>query len=99
MTFGPATEAQRCPICLRSRQQAIADHLRSRENCDSPYCPFRAAIEEALQRQERKPRFHFGPVRKPAFVFTPHKEPVAKEIIRKIDDQLKRITEDVAATE
>lgn len=99
MTFGPATEAQRCPICLRTRKEAIADHLRNRENCDSPDCPFRAAIQEALLEQERKPRFQFGPVRKPTFVFTPHKEPVAKEIIRKIDDRLKRITENAATTE
>ena len=90
MTFGHTQEAQKCPICLRSRKEAIADHLRSHETCDCPDCPFRDAIEAALREQERKPRFRFGPVRKPVFTFTPHKEPVAKQVIRRIDQRLEK---------
>ena len=90
MNIGHSTAPTRCPRCLRTRQEAIAEHVRLQEGCDCPGCPFRDDILNAIE-QDRKPRFSFGPARKPAFTFSKHSEETVKAIFRKINDDLNRL--------
>lgn len=90
MNIGHSTTPTRCPRCLRSRQEAIAEHIRMHEGCDCPGCPFYDDIMSALE-QDRKPRFSFGPVHRPAFTFSKHSEESVRALLGKINDDLKRL--------
>ena len=92
MNIGHSTTPDRCPRCLRSKQEAIADHLRSRDVCDCPDCPFSEEIRIALIEQDKNPNFCFGTVRKPTFSFSKHNEPKIKAIFRRIGQAIDKIT-------
>lgn len=91
MNLGHTTAPDRCPRCLRTRNEAVADHLRLGEGCDCPDCPFRNEIQRALEEQARKPKITFGPVRKPTFTFSEHKENRVRILFRKINDAIDNI--------
>ena len=68
---------QRCICCLRSREEAIRDHLQSMRNCENPHCPLHAIINAAI-KEKKKRRFIFGTPKKetPTFTFGPIQKPV-----------------------
>lgn len=69
---------QRCICCLRSREEAIRDHLQSMRNCENPRCPLHAIINAAI-KEKKKRHFIFGTPRKetPTFKFGPAQKPVS----------------------
>ena len=89
MNIGNSTEPNRCPRCLRTKQEAIAEHLLMREMCDCQDCPFAMEIRNALLEKQRKVTFTFGTVQKPTFTFSEHKEMPIKAVFTKICNTLK----------
>lgn len=92
MNIGQATAPGRCPLCLRTKAEALADHVRLGEACDCPDCPFREEILAAIQEEKQKPKFTFSPVRKPLIVFSEHKEKTINNIFDKIHRTLEKYT-------
>ena len=75
MNIKNETTPSRCPVCLRSRDEAIREQSIGREPCDNPNCLFRREIEDALATEERKPAFVFKIRETPHFKFgIPKKE-------------------------
>lgn len=92
MIIGHTTAPDRCPRCLRTKREAIADHLRSGDGCDCPDCPFRNEIQLALTELANKPTFSFGPVRKPKFTFSkPKDDHPVRIFFRKINKVLNEL--------
>ena len=60
---------QKCIRCLRSKEEAIKEHVRSLKPCDNPDCPFQMLIEEAIEIEKSKPKFTFGSPTKPKMTF------------------------------
>lgn len=60
---------KKCIRCLRSKEEAIREHVRSLRPCDNPECPFQAIIEEAIEAEKNKPKFSFGTPQKPKLKF------------------------------
>lgn len=90
MNIGHTTAPDRCPRCLRTKQEAIADHLLRHDMCDCQGCPFATEIRNALLEEQRKVRIKFGTVQKPTFTFSEHKEMPIKAVFRKICHTLKQ---------
>ena len=88
MYIGHTTAPDRCPRCLRTKGEALADHIRLQEDCDCQDCPFREEIHAAVLREKEKTRISFGPVRKPAFTFSEHKEKTLKDIFSRVHQTL-----------
>ena len=76
MKIEKGTGPQRCICCLRSKDEAIREHLQTMRNCENPRCPLHAIINEAIREKKKKrfvfgkpkpetPKFTFGPVQKP----------------------------------
>jgi len=82
MNIGRTSSATRCPRCLRSRTEIIADHVRSGETCACADCPFREDIRQALL-QASKPSITFGPTRSPSITFGPVRKPSPADDARK----------------
>lgn len=83
MNIDHTSAPDRCPRCLRSKKEAIADHVKSGELCDCPDCPFREDISVALL-ESKKPTFRFGETHRPTFTFSEHKEPTLKDTLKGI---------------
>lgn len=59
----------RCTCCMRKKDEALKEHLRTMENCDNPNCPFYDYINDAIEAERNKPKFKFGSKKKPTFSF------------------------------
>lgn len=55
MEIGVSKGATKCVICLRTKEEAIAEHLASDTQCDCYNCPFKEAINTALEDKRRIP--------------------------------------------
>lgn len=74
------TGPTRCPVCLRTKEEAIRDHLRDNTPCDNPDCIFCNEINQAIAERKARPKFTFGQIKRPAFTFgTPSKGEVNNE--------------------
>lgn len=45
----------KCVTCLRTKEEAIAQHIASDTPCDCYNCPFRHEIDAALEEKRRTP--------------------------------------------
>lgn len=55
----------KCTKCLRTKEQAIAEHLESMEPCDAFDCPFKYDIIDAIERKKHPPITIKGKIIKP----------------------------------
>lgn len=60
---------KKCIRCLRSKDEAIKEHVRLLEPCDNPECPFQEQILQAIEVEKNKPKFNIGKPSKPKFTF------------------------------
>lgn len=69
MKIGKSSGIQKCPNCLRKKQEAIDEQTKLMKVCENPTCPFQTEIQNAIQAEQQKPKFKFGEKKKPAFTF------------------------------
>jgi hypothetical protein len=67
--FGKSSGVQKCTICLRKKQEATNTQVQLMKPCESPSCPFRKEIQDAIQAKQQKSKFKFGKIKKPSFTF------------------------------
>lgn len=65
---------KKCIRCLRTKEEAIREHLALMRPCDNPDCPFRQDIINAIEEERNRPKFKFGNPRKPTIKFGPVKK-------------------------
>lgn len=51
---------QKCPICMRKKKEAIDEQAKTGTACDVADCPFRDAIEDAIEAEREKHKVTFG---------------------------------------
>lgn len=68
---------QKCIRCLRTKDEAIREHLQTMTVCENPECPFREDIMQAIEQERMKPKFTFGSPQKAKMTFgTPVKKTI-----------------------
>ncbi|WP_229034024.1 hypothetical protein [Bacteroides salyersiae] len=60
---------KKCVRCLRSKEEAIKEHLATMRPCDNSDCPFHDDIINAIEIEKNKPKFKFGDPIKPTIKF------------------------------
>ena len=60
---------KKCIRCLRSKEEALSEQVRSMSPCDNPDCPFQKIIKDAIEAEKNKPKFTFGTPQKSKFKF------------------------------
>lgn len=55
MEIGGSKGVTKCVNCLRTKDEAIAEHLATNTPCDCFNCPFKDAISAALEEKKRVP--------------------------------------------
>ena len=60
---------KKCIRCLRSKEEAIREHVQSLRPCDNPDCPFLEIIKASIEAEKKKPKFSFGTPQKPKLIF------------------------------
>lgn len=57
MEIGNRKPATKCTKCLRTKEEAIEQQSLLDKPCEVSGCPFREAIEQELEKKNRKPPF------------------------------------------
>jgi len=65
MKIGESSGIQKCPNCLRKKKEAIDEQIKLMKICSDVNCPFKEEIQDAIQAEEKKPKFYFGDKQKP----------------------------------
>lgn len=60
---------KKCIRCLRTKEEAIREHIRTMRPCDNPECPFYNDIIVAIELERNRPKFKFGKPQKPNIKF------------------------------
>lgn len=60
---------KKCIRCLRTKEEAIREHVAIMRPCDNPDCPFYEDIINAIEEERNKPKFKFGKPTKPTIKF------------------------------
>lgn len=60
---------KKCIRCLRSKEEALKEHVRLLQPCDNQECPFHDEILQAIEEEKNKPKFTIGKPLKPRFTF------------------------------
>lgn len=66
MRIGRGSGIQKCPICMRKKQEAIDEQVKNDKPCEASKCPLRDEISKAITDNRNKPKFTFE---KPKFTF------------------------------
>jgi hypothetical protein len=69
MKIGKSNGIQKCPNCLRKKQEAIDEQTKQMKVCENATCPFRKEIQDTIRVEKQKPKFNFGKPQKPSFTF------------------------------
>lgn len=69
MRIEPGSGPNRCRCCMRKKEEALRDHIKTMQNCDNPDCPFYDYINEAIEAEKEKFKFKFGEKTKSKFSF------------------------------
>ena len=64
---------KKCIRCLRTKKEALQEHLSTLTPCDNPECPFYNDIILAIEEEKNKPKFKIGQPSKPKFKIGPKK--------------------------
>jgi len=77
MNIGESSGKQKCPKCLRKKEEAICEQVQLKKVCSEATCPFRKEIQEAILAEEQTQKFVFGNILKQEIHFG---EPLKPEI-------------------
>lgn len=69
---------KKCIRCLRTKDEAIREHIEIMKPCDNPGCPFYSDIINAIEIERNKPKFKFGEPTKPKIKFGTAKKKTIK---------------------